>query len=158
MRKDGDDWTKLDELRYRFSRLRVVDTIHSFFCSIIYGTENLFRYSKLVWKDRDWDYYYFYLMLQFKINSMLEHHKKYNPFEDKEKTVADIQKCKDLLDRLVEDDYDAIASDMTGFDILNKNSDRDELLKYCELVNKLRTDDRIELFRLLSDNIEGWWI
>lgn len=42
----------------------------SFMYDVYYGLRNLWAYKALIWRDRDWDQYYLYSMLAFKLKRM----------------------------------------------------------------------------------------
>ncbi len=44
--------------------------INNFFRSIKYGIKNLITWFPIIWKDRDWDHWYLYKILRFKLIQM----------------------------------------------------------------------------------------
>ena len=40
---------------------------------IKYGVKNLYNWFWIIWKDRDWDYYYIFQVLKFKLEKQAKH-------------------------------------------------------------------------------------
>ena len=49
-----------------------MNIILQFFRNIKYGFYNLFKWSLIIWQDKDWDQYYIYKILQFKLKNMIQ--------------------------------------------------------------------------------------
>lgn len=75
---------------------------HNFRC----GVENLITYFKIVWKDRDWDDYYIYQFLIFKIKKTSKHIREHD-FHLNAKRDSEIM---DTVVKLLERDRDEYYS------------------------------------------------
>jgi hypothetical protein len=64
--------------------------------SFFKGIDNLWKWRKIIWKDRWWDYYYFLEMLRFKLKDMEEHW-------GKDTHYVNDYKEKEVLQALIED-------------------------------------------------------
>jgi hypothetical protein len=64
--------------------------------SFLKGIDNLWRWRKIIWKDRWWDYYYLLEILRFKLKDMEEHWGKDTHY------VKDYEE-KESLKKLIED-------------------------------------------------------
>jgi hypothetical protein len=47
--------------------IRIRRPVRGFFYDLYYGFKNLWDFKGLIWKDRDWDHYYLYNMMAFKL-------------------------------------------------------------------------------------------
>jgi len=71
---------------------------------IAQGFKNLYKWFPIVWKDRDWDDYFIFESLKFKLKNTanyLEDHKRFVGWEDE---VAYIRICEKLIKR-IQDEY-----------------------------------------------------
>ena len=109
--------------------------------------KNLIRWAPIIWKDRDWDYYFIYEILKQK----LKH------------TEAYIR--KDGLHVFNEHDADSIK---TAIEMIEKVQTEYHIDKYLSEATEWTTEgidkavedhDKVkqELFEHLNDNIEKWW-
>lgn len=163
----------LEKLKEFFYYNKVIRKIKSTWYSIYYGIGNIITYAPTVWKDRDWDYIYFYDLMYFKLSRMLEHHKKYNCFTSQDDTVSELQEALDILDRLIDNEYDTIEINkifdkyglshdtlenyMKSHKILNESHNDDEITKAFETAYDIHKRDLDKLFKLIANNVEGWW-
>ena len=69
------------------------------------GIRNLIRYFKIVWKDRDWDQYFIFKLLHFKLKSMEKAHRNYGYDVRSNEKADEMKLCVLLLDRLIKDEY-----------------------------------------------------
>jgi len=164
-----------------------VEKIKTFFRSIKYGIENLIIWAPVIWKDRDWDHWYLYKMLKFKLIRMENLHRKYGHSVNSIKTADQIKICAKLLERLIEDEYDEhvfknhnekwgethfhwdecknkkgySSLRITRRDNVNTNKEeeqeRKEFNRLCKHEDKLRKQDIDYLFKLMNKHIQGWW-
>ena len=82
-----------------------MDKIFRFFRNIKDGICNLFIWTSIIWQDRDWDQYYLYKILQFKLTLMAKHQKDYAHHTCADKIAKQIQLCANLSKRLMDDTY-----------------------------------------------------
>ena len=153
--------------------------------NIKYGIQNLIKWFPVIWKDRDWDHYYLYQILEFKLDQMIHLHRNYGHLEDNELYASQMETCSKILNRLKADDYDASfqehhkkwgtpnmnwsdCDDHPGMcelhiDHPNVKTERDEIqerLEFKQCVqneNDLREHDLDTLFKTMRENIQKWW-
>jgi hypothetical protein len=70
-----------------------------------YGLTNFWKWRKVIWNDRDWDWAYLYQAIEFKLLEMAKLHRKYGICVNAEEMAADMEKAARLLRRIYEDDY-----------------------------------------------------
>lgn len=83
--------------------------IEDFWYNLKYGIENLFNWIPVVWKDRNWDHYFIYVILRHKLHLMEKQIREYGHHVDKDRDANNIKVCVNLLDRLIADDYHEMA-------------------------------------------------
>ena len=69
------------------------------------GIKNLFCWFPIIWNDRNWDHYYFFKILHFKLSNMEKYLREYGMHIRGEQDANDIRKCILTLNRIIEDDY-----------------------------------------------------
>jgi hypothetical protein len=143
-----------------------------------YGFKNLIKWFPIIWKDRDWDYHFFYDMMRYKLNNMEK--SIYNGMHiGCEKESKHIKICVNLLDRLIEDKYSDNAHEIhkkkwgkcnmslnNGFmTFVYENDKNDEhkternkdLRKCIDQEEYMIEQDLNMLFDILKKRIRKWW-
>ncbi len=107
----------------------------------------LIRWIPIIWRDRDWDYYFIYEILKQKLIDTEDHTRSegfhiYNNLE-----ADDIQKAIDMIEK-VQTEYH-----------LNKylSEAKEWTTEGMDKATKDHEQARQELFQYLNDNIEKWW-
>lgn len=145
----------------------------SLYYKLIYGIRNLFVWFKIVWKDRDWDDYFIYYLLRFKLNKMQKAFDKYSLHVSKERKVKQIKTVVALLDRLIENDYACVEYEKFNdvryggtkenriFNWTENQPFTDEQTRLLDIASDkeyyMRRQDREMLFDILKKHIEEWW-
>lgn len=75
------------------------------FRKVKYGLRNLWDYFPLIWHDRDWDWEYLAILMEFKITRMANSIEKYGHHMRAAEDVKNMRMCAYLLRRIIEDDY-----------------------------------------------------
>ena len=117
--------------------------------SIIYGLKNLWKWRKVIYKDRHWDHYYIYEILKTKLQFQADHLIKHGYHENSESDAKVMLTCVDLIDKVQNEYY--IDEALNG---LSDNKWTDEMFK--EMIAK-QDDAKRLLFKTLEENIEHWW-
>ena len=145
------------------------------------GIRNIFKWLPIIWYDRDWDYYFLYKVLYFKLSGMEKHLRLYGNHEDAEKDADVIKVCVDALERLIEDDYCSELLDQHRSKWGNVEFVDNPESKSCRLIYlKVKTEEDKELcsdelqhcfdeevkailadlglvFDTMKENIRCWW-
>lgn len=154
----------------------------AFIRNISYGVENLIKWFPIIWQDRDWDHWFLYNIIHFKLKEMENLYRKYGWNVHAEKTAGKIKLCKCLLNRLIKDEYLENAlkpcEKKWGERHINWNKKRDDLMNF--IYDKAKTEKEIKqaekdfryadnhsdmmkeqdldlLFKKMRKHIEGWW-
>jgi len=164
---------------------------------------NLYRWIPIIWKDKDWDSWYIYTILQTKLKHQAEYIGKYNRHTQAQKDAQRMMTCVRLIEKIKENSYDhecmeyhntkiiQVANDRGSYSIDFKITDeqfQEYFLAYPldyrrvlkgegwldineEGIDQVERDYRIAsnmshnrqrkarklLFRILDQDIEGWW-
>lgn len=169
-------------MRYKYKLKRMYD-----YCryDIPQGLKNLVIWFPTVWRDRQWDHHYIYIMLRQKLHvaeqSIRYHGYHLNHIRDANR----IKVCVNLLDRLINDVYHEIAfkrhrekwgdPDMKLIPIAgegcsemiieypnvksdqDKEKERKDFRRAYEFEDHLRNTDLGLLFKLMRKHIQTWW-
>jgi hypothetical protein len=148
------------------------------------GIKNLIRWFPIIWKDRNWDSYYIFIILKKKLERT-EYCLRNGHCVDGDKRADQIKTCIALLDRLIEDQYHENAFidhvkkwgelDMTFGEIESNGCGRlhitrpniktpeDEELEQkqskllYEHADRMRKQDVDYLCSIISKHVLGWW-
>lgn len=76
-----------------------------FLYNLKYGIKNLFKYFKVIWNDRHWDYSFILILLKFKLETIKNSYSKKHYSTDVPYQLKYINICIILLDRLIENNF-----------------------------------------------------
>lgn len=145
---------------------------------LIRGFKNLFRWFKVIWNDRDFDSYYFYVILEKKLKSIEETfsdvHQIHQIDESRMHILRYVKIARILINRLMVDDFntaeerailDKIELDFVECDdnpemmqIKTLNSPPIEVLRQIIKNENLRKNKTRRIFFLiLEKRLERWW-
>ena len=65
----------------------------------------LFKYSRLLWNDSEFDYSFLLELLQFKLTLMAQSFEKHGISVNSRKISKELKLCADLIQRIIEDKY-----------------------------------------------------
>lgn len=145
-----------------------------------YFLENLralIDYIPLIWKDRDWDFVFFLLMMKFKLKRMRNYFLKSSILckKSSKETVDQIKKAEQLIDLMIEDDFikkeyaahnkkwgksKVLKNGVWGKDFLTesqKKQEQKEIRKIFILEEKRRSKTWKDFFSILEKDLPGWW-
>ena len=106
---------------------------------VLYGIQNLIKYFGVVWNDRDWDFVYIFRLLKKKLECVEKYTRRYGCHENSTIDADNMKRCIELIDKLIEDNYNIPTDYYISYDLERKENDKEEL------------------FRILKNNIEHWW-
>jgi len=137
------------------------------------GTTNLIKYFPIIWNDRQWDYYYIYVILHKKLELMDKFFNSDKSYTSKSEGITEqIQEVKLLCEKLMNDNYleEALKpfeekyGEVALFKIvgnkLEHNVDDETLSTYREYgrsSDENAENDKNKLFDLLKQNINNFW-
>jgi len=140
-----------------------------FFRNVYRGVLNLVQWSPTIYKDRDWDYSYIFLMLKFKLERVLKATEEYDLHSDSQRTVRHLKYALFLIDRITDDHPDDIWKGFefrrgSVIDMINCDGTPEsiayntKLMELCDKEYERREDAKKRLFRHLDRYIQRWWI
>lgn len=171
---------KLDNIFKKKRVPKIIRVISNFFTDLEQGIKNIFIWLPVIWKDRQFDRAYLYIILGKKLKLMEKFFLSDDVCSvDAYKHGKNIKIARILCDRLIEGDYLSNAMlfnknikdehfkfefepipDLKGFSRLLDNrtkSEKDAFTKACALSELLEKQDKEYLFDLLKKNITYWW-
>lgn len=164
----------------------IIRIIRDIYYNIIYGVKNLVLWLPIIWQDRNWDFYFIYVMMRYKLNLTGSHILKHNNHTRAEQDAYNIQLCVNLLDRLIADNYHETAfknhdekwgsgifrcvdcTDNPKFqelhiDYINVKTPEDEKQRHADFKRALKHEADLKnqdldmLFTTMRKHIQGWW-
>jgi hypothetical protein len=114
----------------------------------IYSIKKLWRWIPIIYKDRDWDYWYIYEILKYKLEDMENYIRKDGIHVYNEHDADKIKTALKLLDRIqseyyIQEYYDTVA-------------DKFCMTEVRKALDKQQKAQRI-FFKFLDHNIQKWW-
>ena len=113
---------------------------------IKYGVKNLYKWFWVIWKDRDWDHYYIFQVLKFKLEKQANHLAENGFHNDAQRDAELMMTCVRLINKLQNEDY------------------YEEMYEHrpltSEIVNKYQAKHNKAkrlLFKILEEKIEDFW-
>lgn len=131
---------------------------------IIQGFKNLWKWLPIIYKDRDWDNYYIFEVLKFKLKNTANYLEKHNRYVGVDNDAKYIRICERLISKLQDEYYQSEYFEYYDFDVEwldvedNKQVKRfksvetkNELIKYFtkypNTYKKVRFDFKCEGFK-----------
>lgn len=172
LKEKWDDFTyNVSEIIYKISRP---------FYQLKQGIVNVIKWFPVIYKDRDWSYHYIFVILHKKLEHMEKMFRSDDVFTACANQTADeIKEAKDVLKRLIEDDYLSEAlipyHEKYGFNdklytfekiegtnssklVWTQNQEQMKMFREAgDLADKKKAEDLKYLFEYLHKNIEKWW-
>lgn len=76
--------------------------IRDFFRNVKYGIRNFWRWKSIIWNDKNFDHYFFFIILHKKLSEMYKSFSKNNVYVGQDKDAKNIKICINLLNRILE--------------------------------------------------------
>lgn len=115
--------------------------------NLIERLKHLFKWLPIIWKDKDWDHFYIYEILKFKIKNQADHIQS-NGLTDFDREYERMQTILKLLDRVQNEYY---IEQLLVDDNVELTEER---LEYA--YNQHEKAKNL-VFKLIATNIEKWW-
>lgn len=113
-------------------------SIYSHLRDIKRGISNLWKWRKIIYRDRDWDWAYMYELLEYKMRCMAKYHEDYGQVVSSPHIASDLRRAADLLHRIRREDYPWSS---------NTYEDIEAQMK----------EDETELWELVRLRSRTWW-
>ena len=183
------DFQSIDESSILSTRSifeRSIMFITNWFRDVKHGIGNLIKWFPIIWKDRDWDHYFFHIMVRQKLENMEHLLRNYGHHVDAEKDADKIRVCVCLLNRIIDDEYHEMVykdhdkkwgdthfrwEEYDGNEDLcelhidrdnvktkeDKDQERKEFRALMHREGELKTQDLKYLYQTLAKYILHWW-
>lgn len=112
----------------------------------ITGVKNLYKWFPVIWKDRNYDHDYIFVILKFKLENQAKHFIKSGYTESAKRDAELMMTCVKLIDKIQDEYY---FEEMYHY----KKLTSEIVNQYTAKHNKAK---RL-LFKILNDKIETWW-
>jgi len=161
-------------------------TIEIIFRDFQTGCLNLLEWFPTIWCDRYWDSYYLFKIIRKKLIGMERNIRENGIHEDASKDADNILICINALNRLIANDYSAVAfkdHDEKWGDLEWESKPSEDHPKYCQMIfyrknavtpeqiqqeideskvgweleHKMEQDDLDILFKTMREEILKWW-
>lgn len=110
------------------------------------NTRNLIRWFPIIWKDRDWDHYYIFEILKFKLKNQAEYIEKKGLHLSAKREAELMMLCVNLIDKVQNEYY--------MDELMNDNNITAKKIRVAE---RKHNKAKQLLFKTLEQNIERWW-
>ena len=119
-----------------------------------YGVENCIKFFPLVWKDRDWDYYFLLKLIQFKLKNMANLHEKYGHCVNKDRYIKQMKTAANLIERITSDDGYYVEDCL----VFNKKGNYFLTRINGKMRSTLMLQQDIDLlFKIMNKHMLDWW-
>lgn len=146
---------------------KLLNKIQDYYHSMIRGVKNIIIWLPVIWRDRDFDQIYLYIILHKKLSNMEKFFRsRYTWTKTENETADEIKEVKELISNIINNVHvssvNVDTNNLFGFRNGEWFSDTDNP-KYHEFMIKMdeaeaRADaDKIKAFELISKRIDGWW-
>jgi hypothetical protein len=93
-------------LRYRWVRWYQYTWLGKLWFSVKNGIPNLWKWRKIAWYDRDWDYHHIYEVMYFKIRNTADYIELHDRFVGADREVEWMRSCQKLIRKVSREYYD----------------------------------------------------
>jgi hypothetical protein len=107
---------------------------------------NLYRWFPVIWKDQDWDDFYIFEILKFKLKNQAEYIGYHDRHVSAKRDAEKMMLCVRLIDKVQNEEY---LMELVNNDVITK-----------EMIDKAdakHNKARRLLFEILENYIEKWW-
>lgn len=156
----------------------IKNVLTRFFYNMKNGIRNFWKWRKVVWNDRPWDYVYIFKALRFKLD---ETQKCIDgTFVGSEEEANKLRKLIATIDRILEDDYvkeeyeemdrkygklemifhedNTITTTRKNLKEEDRETERKETIALAELEANRKQDDINFVFNTMKNDIQRWWV
>jgi len=117
--------------------------------NLVYGVKNLYRWRRLIWKDRDWDHSYLLLVMAHKLGQMETYHRLNGHTVDAQRMAKQMRVAKKLCERIADDNY-LHERNLAG---INKYGTK----AWAAAAGFIAKQDIEMLGRMFAKHVNRWW-
>lgn len=146
---------------------RKLREIKSFFRGITRGTLNIIKWMPVIWRDRDFDQEYLYIIMYEKLSNMEKFFRSEYAYTMCAVDTADeIKEAKDLLGAMINNEYigkveistdEFINTDGGRFNVDHKNTNYHKWIDEMSNAEKSEDESMKNAFKIIADKSAGWW-
>jgi hypothetical protein len=154
--------------------MKLITKLYQNIISFLIGIKNIIVYIPVIYKDRDWDFYFLKKIMRFKLLRMSRYFYKYGITEYNDLTIKRINFCIKILDRM-EDEYESynhpeykqwLSDTVISFEpydenfktiIFDRELEKDKRDFYYNWYKHNYNRDKKLLFDIMIKYIDTWW-
>ena len=114
------------------------------------GIKNIIKWTPVIWRDRDWDYYFLFVIMEFKLKQMEKLFRNYGMGLHSVRDADRMKICRLLIERINEDNYYNMYKEGKVFKF-------DKSPKIFEIEARQIKQDKEYLFKIMNKYILTWW-
>jgi len=135
-----------------------------------YNISNIYKWSKVLWNNFDWDDTFLLEIISFKLKSMKKYFENDSCIEDSPIVVEQITNCITACDHLITNDFEEKLTDAYykkypidlehWIEQINTAMTIEQASDFAEMHKIIETKKYLYkelLFNTMRDNIETWW-
>lgn len=136
---------------------------------IFRSISNLISWFPIIFKDRNWDHFYFHIIMKKKLERMRDYHINFGHCVNSHITAQKINTCIKLLDRIIKDDFSneefwkdvnhewiELDEEYVELKTVSKYS-QEEISAQIKKENALRRKYVKTLYSILGKRVETFW-
>jgi len=157
------------------------------FKAVYRGFKNIVIWFPVIWNDRNWDQFYIYKIIKYKLIQMEKYHRNYGISINSNQIAKEIKLCINLLNRIIDDGYldnvidphnkkwgemrmifedhptDNSLCELKEFQVENAITEKEKIQEEKERSRLYKHSDNLKkqdldmLFIKLRKHIECWW-
>lgn len=163
----------------------MLEKLNYLYRDLKHGIKNLITWFPVIWNDRQWDHWFFYIILHKKLSLMENFFHHYGIHTNAKNDAEKIKMCVLLLNRLKDDKYldnaiknhdkrwgesninfekiedsDLYKLNITYDSVKNIKDEKNQKRDFKNAIEKeqyLKDQDLDLLFSILRKNIQSWW-
>jgi hypothetical protein len=164
----------------------MLKSIQKSFISLTKGIKNIIKWFPTIYGDRDYDSFFFFVIMRKKLIEMEKLFREYGHHVDSKEDADKMKVCINLLDRLIADEYEeneykkideklgeidlnfkpitdrpgVYSCDVSRSGIKTEEDKEKEMKEFKEASQKavaMKNQDKEMLFKLLNKHILTWW-
>lgn len=112
--------------------------VTNFLRNVKYGLQNLWKWKRIIYTDRDWDWAFLYTLIEFKLENMAKYHRTYGITYNAGTLAEEMEECARLLRRIRDEDY------------------KWEKGGIVEMQREMEADEEV-LWTLIKEKSRNWW-
>ena len=130
---------------------RFISGIRRLYFNIKQGFKNIWVWKKVIWNDRDWDWLFLIIILQFKLENMAKYQKTQGMSVDHDKIAEQLHRTALACKRLMVEEYDKPDP------IFLKDNKWQKKINGTDFQSYMQQQDIKYITKMINKHIWDWW-